>query len=151
MYPNGPTFLAVLEVTRRPEFWAGVVSLLLWVLRGRRSCPQRLEALEDYRGLLQTAQRLLEKGRLTDAKGFLHQEIQTRARQDWLDSRSRHIPSATRQAVFARDQGRCVRCGTDQEIQFDHIIPFSAGGSHGPENLELLCGPCNRKKAGKIE
>ncbi|WP_093146758.1 HNH endonuclease [Saccharopolyspora antimicrobica] len=41
--------------------------------------------------------------------------------------------------VFERDGGRCVECGTDFEIQYDHVIPVALGGSSTEENLQLLC------------
>jgi hypothetical protein len=56
------------------------------------------------------------------------------------------IPLPVRMAVFARDGGRCRRCGWTEDIQFDHVIPYSTGGGDEANNLQLLCGPCNREK-----
>ena len=50
---------------------------------------------------------------------------------------------AARQEVWERDGGRCVRCGAQQELQYDHIIPLSRGGADTAENLQLLCAPCS--------
>jgi hypothetical protein len=39
----------------------------------------------------------------------------------------------------------------DDDIHFDHIIPWSKGGPTEENNIQLLCGPCNRKKSDKFE
>jgi len=52
--------------------------------------------------------------------------------------------------VWQRDAGRCVRCGSVAELEFDHIIPVSMGGSNTARNLQLLCAGCNREKSGRL-
>lgn len=61
-----------------------------------------------------------------------------------------HIPVEIRNYVFQRDGGQCRVCGSTIELQFDHIIPVKLGGSSGPENLQVLCGPCNRRKGATL-
>lgn len=60
------------------------------------------------------------------------------------------IPEDVKRVVFRRDGGRCVNCGSNELIQFDHIIPYSMGGSSTPENLQVLCANCNREKSGSL-
>lgn len=60
------------------------------------------------------------------------------------------IPAEVKQYVWARDGGRCTLCGSVTELQYDHIIPVSRGGSSEPENLQILCGPCNRRKGASV-
>ena len=60
------------------------------------------------------------------------------------------IPEDVKQLVWTRDQGRCRLCGSNVELQFDHIIPFSMGGATSPENIQVLCGPCNRTKGASV-
>lgn len=60
------------------------------------------------------------------------------------------IPKDVRHAVWARDEGRCVECDSDFDIQYDHIIPFSMGGASTVENLQLLCARCNQTKGGRL-
>jgi len=56
------------------------------------------------------------------------------------------IPRDLRLAVWRRDGARCVECGSDFDLQYDHVIPFSMGGATSVENLQLMCGSCNREK-----
>lgn len=60
------------------------------------------------------------------------------------------IPDDVKQFVWNRDGGRCRHCGAVHELQFDHVIPVAMGGSSAPENLQVLCGPCNRSKAAGL-
>jgi hypothetical protein len=65
--------------------------------------------------------------------------------------RSRIIPTEIKLAVWARDGGRCVTCGAMDELHFDHIVPFSKGGtSLKAENIQLLCARHNLSKSAKI-
>jgi 5-methylcytosine-specific restriction endonuclease McrA len=64
---------------------------------------------------------------------------------------NRYVSQATKRAVLIRDEGRCVRCGQTEDLQFDHIIPITMGGSSEESNIQLLCGLCNRRKSNKIE
>ncbi len=70
----------------------------------------------------------------------------------------RAIPQAVKVAVAARDSGQCQCragfachrysgvCGSTDEPHYDHIIPWSKGGTDTADNLQILCGPCNRRK-----
>jgi hypothetical protein len=66
--------------------------------------------------------------------------------------RSRIIPTQVKLEVWARDRGRCVICGATDELHFDHIVPFSKGGtSMTAENIQLLCARHNLEKRAKIQ
>lgn len=60
------------------------------------------------------------------------------------------IPRSVQREVWQRDAGLCVECGTRQLLCFDHIVPFSLGGSNTVRNLQLLCEPCNLSKGNRI-
>ena len=68
------------------------------------------------------------------------------------DGYKRHsIPSDLRRIIYKRDEGKGRRCGSKENIHFDHIVPVTKGGSTSEENLELLCQDCNLSKSDKIE
>ncbi len=60
------------------------------------------------------------------------------------------IPDDIKLLVWERDGGACTKCGSTSELQYDHIIPQSLGGATTPENLQILCGICNRAKSNSI-
>lgn len=51
-------------------------------------------------------------------------------------------------ALFAKQDGLCVVCGTSlaEYFEVDHIVSIARGGTNWPSNLQLLCRHCNRKK-----
>jgi len=67
---------------------------------------------------------------------------------------SRFIPRATQFRVLKRENQICSNCSKavkDEDIEFDHIIPWSKGGSSEEYNIKLLCRKCNRKKGVNFE
>ena len=60
------------------------------------------------------------------------------------------IPNDVKKYVWQRDGGRCVECDSNENLEYDHIIPVSMGGATSVENLQLLCAPCNRAKGGTL-
>ena len=66
------------------------------------------------------------------------------------DVAARQISQEVKDLVWNRDIGKCTQCGSNEKLEFDHIIPFSKGGSNTYRNIQLLCEPCNRKKLNKI-
>jgi HNH endonuclease len=64
----------------------------------------------------------------------------------------RVIPSPVKLEVWKRDKGCCVKCGSKENLHFDHIIPYSRGGSSKKsENIQILCGKHNLAKRDRIE
>ena len=60
------------------------------------------------------------------------------------------IPETVKLVVYARDEGKCVRCGSNQKLHFDHVIPVAKGGGNSENNIQLLCDYCNLQKSDKI-
>ena len=55
------------------------------------------------------------------------------------------------QRLFVLQNGACPVCRSDlpAEYHVDHIQALSRGGSNDPDNLQLLCPPCNTSKHAK--
>ncbi len=65
----------------------------------------------------------------------------------------RTVPRDLMLKVVRRDNHVCQMCHQyvpDNEIEFDHIIPFSRGGPTTVENIRLLCSTCNRRKSNSL-
>jgi hypothetical protein len=62
------------------------------------------------------------------------------------ESNTRAIPQDVKIEVAVRDGGRCRQCGSNRELHFDHVIPWSKGGPNTVDNIQLLCDTCNRRK-----
>ena len=57
-----------------------------------------------------------------------------------------------RKTAYARCKGKCARCGKGEfqieDMEADHITPWSKGGHTTLDNLQMLCKDCNRRKSG---
>ena len=83
---------------------------------------------------------------VADEKPGIHKQFGTDIEHDRL------IPSAVKREVWQRDKGRCVTCGRQDNLHFDHIIPYSKGGSSlVARNIQLLCARHNIAKKDRIE
>jgi hypothetical protein len=66
----------------------------------------------------------------------------------------RYIPREIMLKVVRRDGQICQICNEpvrDDEVEFDHTIPFTQGGPITAENLRLVCRACNRKKRDSLK
>ncbi len=72
--------------------------------------------------------------------------------EDIKKPRTRIIPSSVKKVVWERDKGKCVLCGAEDELHFDHDLPYSKGGtSINAENVRILCARHNLQKSNKIQ
>lgn len=103
-------------------------------------------------GLDAEAVALLVWDRQRRRDGQIDRLRQIRAREEQVEgARRERIPPEVRSFVWERDNGRCVTCGAEEDLQFDHVIPFARGGGNAAGNLQILCGACNRRKSDRLE
>jgi hypothetical protein len=81
---------------------------------------------------------------------LLGKNTETYQKEEIKLNKSRRISQTVKDKVWRRDEGKCIECGSNEKLEFDHIIPFSKGGANTYRNIQLLCEPCNRSKSDKI-
>ena len=62
----------------------------------------------------------------------------------------RTFTESQKRVAYEKQAGVCPRCGNHfdiREMEADHITPWSKGGKTNPENCQLLCLECNRRKS----
>ncbi|MBQ9630962.1 MAG: HNH endonuclease [Treponema sp.] len=62
----------------------------------------------------------------------------------------RAFTSKMARAAFEKQRGLCPKCGKTfafEQMQADHITPWSKGGKTVAENCQMLCADCNRRKS----
>jgi 5-methylcytosine-specific restriction endonuclease McrA len=62
----------------------------------------------------------------------------------------RAFTESQKRGAYERQQGNCVKCGKHFELsgmEADHITPWNKGGKTNPDNCQMLCLDCNRRKS----
>ena len=91
-----------------------------------------------------------------DLKRKQHAERVARARETLLGEErptavDKPLSPIVRFAVWCRDRGRCVDCGTAADVGFDDILPPENGRSRSTRNVELRCTQCREQRAHNQE
>lgn len=153
----------------QPEFYPGGTltqngkfhQAATWFKMGRR-LPERVRVYEKLRPGIWADNGmflLVDSGKEHDGRRQVFKfrleavaDGQSVTANEALIEHRRMIPSTVKQEVWKRDDGRCILCGSKENLHFDHIIPFSKGGSSTTaHNIQLLCGRCNSQKGARIE
>jgi 5-methylcytosine-specific restriction endonuclease McrA len=64
----------------------------------------------------------------------------------------RQFTDTQKRTAYERQQGICPLCNTwhaFEDMEGDHITPWSKGGKTSLDNLQMICKPCNRTKSNK--
>lgn len=98
-------------------------------------------------GSVSNACRLLKsfkEGKIDESQLLARQEERTR----------KTMPLRLRWIVMQRDNFQCVKCGKrppEVQLEVDHILPWSRGGTDEESNLRTLCDICNSGKSNQRE
>ena len=101
--------------------------------------PLLVEFARSIRSLEGKAADFFREGvaRLIDDAGFEYELLMGAPTQLWPERRA---------AVLERDGHVCAACGATTDLQVDHVVPRSLGGTHEMGNLQVLCAKHNLEK-----
>ena len=126
-----------------PDVWkAHLLCLLLLAARMDNVLPVSAHKLESLIGATEPVE-------VEGLRPFVHYVASGQRCESDRSARVR-VPDNVRVAVFVRDGGRCRRCRSATNLELDHLIPVSKGGSSDESNLQTLCRRCNRRKWKKL-
>jgi HNH endonuclease len=114
----------------------------IWVYNGLFELIDGWQETSSRRQVFKFRLRLLDEGVLDTSGAAPSVQIE----------HDRVIPSAVKLAVWKRDKGCCVKCGSRENLHFDHVIPYSQGGSSkNADNIQILCARHNLEKRDNIQ
>ena len=99
----------------------------------------------DTAKLEQEIQTLMMDDDVTKKKG-IYSYVLTR---DEKHLSIRAFTDSQKRAAYERQKGICSKCKNHFELsgmEADHITPWSIGGKTNPDNCQMLCKDCNRRK-----
>jgi len=127
------------------------ISFAQWILKnGDGKLPKsifesyrdRFTQLEQFYGTHPDIDKVLELARAIPYPGFIKQ----------LRANITREYARLFLTIGRRDGFGCAVCGNpDQNLQIDHIVPLSKGGTNDLGNLQLLCPACNMTKSDRLE
>ena len=137
-------FESVMAWTRRtfPNYRGKLMKGLDWGLFYNRYAAQVWDADDLERRI----RHLLLDDEVTNKRGIY---------EYLLSGDERHLNLRTfsdgmKQAAYERQGGICAACGEHfdiEQMEGDHIDPWSAGGKTTADNCQMLCRACNRRKS----
>lgn len=117
----------------------------------KSTCKECLKHIQQQERFLHP-----ERGREYDRRSYeKHRESVIRRKMRVNDMRrawkhgALEVVEVNRESIFERDGLACYLCGNEfdrSDLQLDHVVPLSRGGSHTPDNIRVACKWCNSRK-----
>lgn len=120
-------------------------------LRRRESMtPEERYSFDHGRYLKERDRRLAYQAKYHQQHREENREIRLRRKGRLLESDRPGLTSRDWGRLVARYRGECGYCGARAELQRDHIIPLSRGGSNHIGNIIPACARCNYAKKARL-
>jgi hypothetical protein len=145
------------------DLWVYFQNVITWVksifpkYRREMKTPQWGFLYNEFKGqtynpaaLEKEVVKLMSDDDVQKKSGVYEYLLSGKAREHVLNIRA--FSESQRRSAYDRQGGICPKCGKKfaiEEMDADHITPWSKGGHTVPSNLQMLCRTCNRKKGAK--
>ena len=95
---------------------------------------------------------LMDDDDVTNKRGMFEYILPGEDKEHEKNLHIRAFTLSQKRSQYGRQNGECAKCHKEcrlEEMEADHITPWSEGGHTSPDNLQLLCKTCNRTKSAK--
>jgi len=145
------------------ELWLYFQEVISWAKRMFPDVPKKLTENQDwgtlynkYHGhvyntneLRETINKLVMDEDVTKQTGIIPYILSERTTHDEKYLSIRTFPEQMKRRMYERQGHKCAICGgefTFEDMQGDHVVPWSKGGRTVEENCQMLCSRCNNDK-----
>lgn len=163
--PNGEMYMAKHQHDEDAnELWLYFQSVIYWA---KMLYPNKMKGITDaqswgtlyneYRNkqynsneLTASTKRLIDDDDVTNKKGIIKYLLSDRTCNDERALSIRVFTDTQKRRAYEKQGHCCAKCGREfaiEDMQGDHIIPWSKGGRTIDENLQMLCRECNATKS----
>lgn len=138
---------------RYPTIAKGTIARACEWQRNNREAKAAYDSTYRERNAIRIRERRRAKYRMNPPPRERGNLARARRRARRLQNGDFSVKSGDLARAYNRHQGRCAYCNKHiawEDVEWDHIVPISRGGSHSIGNLAPSCNPCNRSKAWKF-
>lgn len=147
------------------DLWAWFQNVVAWVktyfprYRKEMKSPERGTLYNEFKerkydpaALEREVARLMADDDVGRKSGIYEYLLSGGEREKALNIRA--FTDSQKRAAYERQEGVCPKCGKRfafEEMEGDHVKPWREGGHTAPDNLQMLCRECTRRKGAKQE